>query len=196
MKKEKWALGLSIVAIILSIIALSISFIRCESITVDFISLLISVATLAITVYVGIQIYQSFTLKKDIDKMQTEHSERLKEETRKIVEDKILDYDHTVSASISQVYAISTFLNRNDFKGALHWLIISLEEINKASDKTPLNGIISYIKYIKDENTRNSLYITLTNEEKQQYISEISKAQHGNSVELIEFIASLEVVSE
>lgn len=60
-------LELSVVAIIFSTIALCICSFRCEPIDVNIFNLSIGFLSTAVTIYVGLQIYQAITLRKKIN---------------------------------------------------------------------------------------------------------------------------------
>ena len=68
MKKENWALGLSITSVLVSVTTLYLCKMDIKPYSSDGASLSIAVLTLVVTIYMAIQIYNAFILGKQIKK--------------------------------------------------------------------------------------------------------------------------------
>lgn len=66
MKKDNWALGLGIASIAISVTTLWLCKMDIKPYSSDGASLSIAVLTLVVTIYMAIQIYNAFILKKEI----------------------------------------------------------------------------------------------------------------------------------
>lgn len=199
MKKESWALVLSGIAIGVSIACFITMLVRHEPFEFDITGSLMCFATLLVTLYVGAQVFHSFTIKQGIDKqnrkflseMREENKtliKNIKEETKLEIEAKLEDYDHTITASIYQIYAITECYRRNQFKKATIYLFKALSEANKASDKTPLSGILDYLKATLND---GGGHIKLSNDEVKEYTKELALCGEEKAINLIPNIQSL-----
>lgn len=148
--KEKGALGFSVIAVILSIIAIAVAVYRSPELGFDYQGIIVAMLSLAVTFFVAVQIYQSFTLKRDIDHINNSLYERMKKENEgildsyikrtddlvgslkndveRIISKRIEDYDHTVSASVFQVFSHGLMMQHKD-KAALDCLMKALEAV-------------------------------------------------------------------
>lgn len=178
---------ISIIAILLSIIALMLSY-RVNIIDFkDYWGLVLGVQSLLITVLIGWQILNVFEIKKQIQGF-NKTINILRQENKNIIQDKIMDYDQTVNALFSQMEGIRHFREGHG-KDALSYFMEALKVLNKASYKAPVEGIISYILGIKQEN----LHIShLQQEEIDAYIEIASSINSDNKVDLIKFLTSLQ----
>lgn len=207
MKKGSFALLFSITAMIISLIAVC----KHEAYNTNLLSglsYLVGFTALVVAIFVMAQIYQAFHLKKEMDEQNSRLLLQVKEEREKLmlgfkryseqlstalnekIEKEINDYDHTISANIYQVYAISEHLRRNHFKLALDFLMRALEEVNLATkDKTPLEGIIDYIQVVKEEGQHT---FSISKDEKERYNLILAETKDSKAFELMEYIQSLE----
>lgn len=190
MKKESLALVLSGIAVLISIAATCFCICRCEPFEVDAVNLLVGSASLVITVYVAIQLVYSFGVKKDIDKRLEEQEERLKVEIEKVTKGKIEDYGYTANALFIQLHTINNHFNKGDYEKALDGFMKSLDSANQGSDKSIIDGIISYIEAINInmQGLKNNLHFKLTNKEMDEYCSILAKTGTKESIKLIAFI--------
>lgn len=211
--KINWALGLSIVAVMLSVIAIAVAVYRSPELGFDYQGIIVAILSLAVTFFVAVQIYQSFTLKRDIDQINNSLYERMKKENddildsyikrtdnlvgtlkkdvEHIISKKIEDYDHTVSASVFQVFSHGLMMQHKD-KAALDCLMKALESLEKATDKTPLEGVISFIEYMKYFQFKPSL----TKEEAEKYSCLLGKTGNREAIKLIDYIQSLSITAK
>ena len=106
-----------------------------------------------------------------------------------IFHDKISDYDLTVSALFQQLEGIRQF-NSGHGKDALAFFMKSLKLLNAASDKTPIDGLVSYIFGIKSE----KLYVSpISKEDVDLYLQIISNCTSEKKPELLKYVMSLPV---
>lgn len=199
MKKENillWILTISSLAI--SLLALAAVLPKQESLGFDYLGALLGFGSLLIAIYVAVQIYQSFNLKKEIDiqnrELLSEMNERnikqisnLKKEVASILENRIEDYNHTISGNIYQIHAIA-HMRQNHFKAALNSLMEGLEEVNQATDKSPLEGIISYIRGVKIEGCGT---FQITKKEYDKYASIVWNASNHEYIDIIDYLRLL-----
>lgn len=113
-------------------------------------------------------------------------ADKLKEETENIISKRIEDYDHTISASVYQVFAQGLMIQHKD-KDALDYLMKALESLEKATDKTPMEGIISFIEYMEHFQYKP----TLSKEEVEKYSCLLGKTGNSKAIKLIAYIQSL-----
>lgn len=207
-KKVNLSFWLSIASVILSVIAICIAAYRTPELGFDYQGVIVAFLSLVVTLFVAVQIYQSFNLKRDIDllnnelynKMKNESesmlntymantrslSDKLKKDTEYIIRKKIEDYDHTISASVYQVFSQGLMIQHKD-KDALECLMKAIESLEKATDKTPLEGVISFIEYMEYIQTKPSL----TKEEVYKYCCLLGKTGNSKAIKLIAYIQSL-----
>lgn len=139
-KRENILLWLMVAAsLLMSLSALAVTLPKQKNLSFDYLGLLLGFGSLLIAIYVGVQIYQSFNLKKDIDAQNKEllaemnesnHKQifTLKEEVTALIHSKIEDYDHTMRANIYLIYAIG-YKNTFFYKAALDSVMNGLNEI-------------------------------------------------------------------
>lgn len=72
--------GISLLAIIISIIALLISWLRCEPLEMDWMSVLVSILSILVTLLIGWQIYSVLDIKKTVKEIKT-NTNKIQEET-------------------------------------------------------------------------------------------------------------------
>lgn len=70
----------SVLAVIISLIALSISILRCEPLEMDWFGVLVGILSLLVTTLLGWQIYSVIDIKKTVDEIKS-HTNRAQEET-------------------------------------------------------------------------------------------------------------------
>ena len=140
----------SILALVMSVIALMLSYRVAPIDFKDYWGFVLGVQSLLVTILIGWQILNVFEVKRQIEDF-NETISKLKKENENIIHDKISDYDLTVSALFQQLEGIRQF-NSGHGKDALAFFMKSLKLLNAASDKTPIDGLVSYILGIKSEN--------------------------------------------
>lgn len=72
MKKESWALGLSILAIVISIIAISVACPHKAELGFDYQGVIVAILSLLVTVLLGWQIYNAIFIKESLKKEVTQ----------------------------------------------------------------------------------------------------------------------------
>lgn len=177
---------MSISAILLSIIALMLSY-RVNTVDFkDYWGVVLGVQSLLTTILIGWQILNVFEIKKQIQGF-NEAISKLRQENQNLIQNKIMDYDQTVDALFQQMEGIRYF-HEGHGDIALSYFMHALEVLNKASNKEPLEGIISYILGIKQKRLHIS---DLKQEEIDAYVEIASSINSDNKVDLIKFLISL-----
>ena len=107
--------------------------------------------------------------------------------SRKYTKDRIADYELSMDAV---AYHIVGMLEESKFnrERALDFYMIALERISKATNKTPLNGIMSYAIGLIKENRR---ILRVSEEDKQRYRSIVRKIDHCDVLQLEELIKDI-----
>ena len=107
--------------------------------------------------------------------------------SRKYTKDRIADYELSMDAV---AYHIVGMLEESKFnrERALDFYMIALERISKATNKTPLNGIMSYAIGLIKENRR---ILRVSEEDKQRYLSIIRKIDHADVSRLEDLIRNI-----
>ena len=137
MKKENWALGLGIASMVLSVITLWLCKVDMKPYSSDGASLSIAMLTLVVTIYMAIQIYNAFILKKEI-----------KKSIKKDIE------ENSNNVLYHSMYLTFFFQGVNELKktnseAALYYLFKSMEYLTKTNiDKDKMDEIIKKIKMI------------------------------------------------
>lgn len=188
MKKEEFSSNcVAWVAIGISIACFITMLVRVEPFKgLDLFNTCIAFLTLVITAYVGLQIYQALTLKKSIKKMNEDFKEEIKSETKKIIENRIIDYDHEISGALYQILGIEQF-NRTQYDRALSYFILGIKEQNLSSKKTYTDGIISFIeRYPIDK-----IHVSLTKKKQDLIVQILAESKHEKATEFIRYFLSL-----
>lgn len=186
--KNNWV---SLLALLISIIALVLSYRVVPVDFKDYWGFVLDVLTLFITILIGWQIYNSIEVKKQIDSF-NDVIDELKRENERLIHGKISDYDKTVSALFNQLEGIRLFYKGNG-AGALAFFMESLKLLNVASDKTPMDGLVSYIWAIK---TNNLCVDPINKEDIDVYLQIISDCTSEKKTELLKYVMSLPVSKE
>ena len=107
--------------------------------------------------------------------------------SRKYTKDRIADYELSMDAV---AYHIVGMLEESKFnrERALDFYMIALERISKATNKTPLNGIMSYAIGLIKENRR---ILRVSEEDKQRYRNIVRKIDHCDVLQLEELIKDI-----
>lgn len=187
-KKEEFNSNcVSWVAIGVSIACFITMLVRVEPFKgLDLFNTCIAFLTLVITAYVGLQIYQALTLKNSIKKMIEDFKEGIISENEKIIENRIVDYDHEISGSLYQILGIEQF-NRTQYDKALSYFILGIKEQNLSTRNTYTDGIISFIeRYPIDY-----IPVSLTKKEQDLVVQTLSDSKHEKATELIRYFLSL-----
>ena len=184
MKKEIFVM---ILCCLISIGCLVTMFVRCTPFEgLDLFNTCIAVLTFFITAYVGVQIYQAITLKRDIKTMIIRFKEEVKVETKEIIENRIIDYDHEISGALYQILGMEQF-NRTQYDNALNYFILGIKEQNIGTKKTYTDGIISFLERYPIEN----IHVHLTKQSQDFVINVLAECKHEKSTDLIRYFSSL-----
>lgn len=82
MKKETWSFGLSIIAVIISILSLCAAFYRTPTLGIDYQGIIVGILSLLITILIGWQIYNVIYLKNELRKEVLNLSKQTIEQTK------------------------------------------------------------------------------------------------------------------
>jgi hypothetical protein len=183
-KNKNWPLLISIIAIVMSIIAICSSLKSFSLSETAYLGWTISVLSMLVVILMGWQIYKGIELQN--------FKNEIEERTSKAIELKIQDYNHTISAHLHNMHGLSCIYVKNNFGGeGLAHFMIAIKEVNKATDKSPLKEIIDSCFELMSGNYG----IAISKEERIQYIQILSECGHEKRYELIEFILSLNVMN-
>jgi len=150
-----------------------------------------------ITVYVGVQIYNSFTLRRDIDKdikraiediewrVASKINERVSTVSEKF-ENELKRSNTTSLARMFNTMAIS-FYNIENFKSTLESGFIALSYSNEAKDVDSINDSIRLIYAI----SKMGNVIPLNKEYIDGYIKDVADSNHPNSTEIIDYLLKI-----
>ena len=154
--KNNWV---SLLALLISIIALVLSYRVVPVDFKDYWGFVLDVLTLFITILIGWQIYNSIEINKKID--------RVDAIIEKEIELKIKDYNYVISALFIQNKGIVHFeANRGEI--SLDLFMESLDCLNKSTNQIYTEGVISYIKAIRDKKMNIG---HVTQDKKDKYIT-------------------------
>lgn len=105
--------------------------------------------------------------------------------SRKYTKDRIADYELSVDAVMHQIVGMihESEMRREE---ALEEYMLALESVSKATDKTPLNGIMSYAIRLVEKNL-----IRVSEEDKRRYLSIIRKIDHADVSRLEDLIRTI-----
>lgn len=176
MKKENWALWLSIVAIAISIATACFCIFRIQPFTYDSMTLTVSILVAAVTIYMFIHIINELFLEKKI-----RHS------IRKDIDKKANDILY------HNMYLTFFFQGVNEFRktqceASLYYLFKSLECLMKTNiDRDKIDEIILKIKRIKQDFPGT----TVPQNNIEEYIKIIASTGHKESGEVIEMLKSM-----
>lgn len=176
MKKENWALGLSIVAIAVSIATVCFCAFRIQPFTYDGMTLTVSVLVTVVTIYMFIHIIDELFLEKRIRRS-------LKKDMDKRAND-ILYYN---------MYLTFFFQGVNEFRktqceASLYYLFKSIECLMKTSiDRDKLDEFLLKIRAMK----RDYPATKISKEEIEEYVKIIASTGHKNSGDIIEMLNSM-----
>ena len=164
MKKKHIHTGLSLTAIILSIIAICIAYTHTKSLSWDIAGTLVGILSMLVTVLIGWQIYNYISFEK---KAQT----IIKNELNKL-EDKFLT-SMVGSMLLTNERILKYYVNQHDWKIAVHLLNYILEDT-----KTLMSDKESIKKYNQkiDSILRNALGI-LQNKEATDFLDKKTKEE-------------------
>lgn len=190
-KSNRWVIAGAICSIVFSI-SLFISFIifkidTPEAINLSFSTLIIAFIGVLATIVVVRNDSQVKEVKGEFEKKIRELEKVVNENVSKTIE----DYKHEAGA-VSLQLAGWIYMDKNP-SIALSYYIDAIEEINKAeNDKSPLDGIVDSILYLKEEYYPR---IQIPQEEKERFCGIITQSGHKDIYKLISFINSLKDVT-
>ena len=107
--------------------------------------------------------------------------------SRKYTKDRIADYELSMDAVAYHIVGMLEE-SKSNRETALDLYMIALERISKATDKTPLDGIMSYAIGLIKENRR---ILRVSEEDKQRYRSIVRKIDHCDVLQLEELIKDI-----
>lgn len=171
MKKENWALGLSIVAIAISIATACFCIFRIQPFTYDGMTLTVSVLVTVVTIYMFIHIIDELFLEKRIRKS-------LKKDMDKRADD-ILYHNMYLTFFFQGVNE----LRKTQCEASLYYLFKSIECLMKTSiDRDKLDEILLKINVI----TQDYPATRISQEEIAEYVKIIASTGHKDTVDIIE----------
>ena len=142
----------------------------------DYTSLLIGVLSVLVTVLIGWQVFQIIDFNR-----------RVRNAINSALTKAISDNNKTIAACVHQLEGMMyAGVTEKDETLAFKCYMDAIEELNDATNKEPLNGIISYLDDLVSENNR---LISITDEEYEQY-SRICKKSvaRGRLIPLLKLI--------
>lgn len=176
MKKENWVLGLSIVAIAISIATACFCIFRIQPFTYDSMTLTVSVLVAVVTIYMFIHIINELFLEKRIRKS-------LKKDMDKRADD-ILYHNMYLTFFFQGVNE----LRKAQCEASLYYLFKSMECLMKTTmDRDKLGEIILKIKVIKQDYPATGI----SQEEIAEYVKIIASTGHKDSGDIIEILNSM-----
>jgi|WetSurMetagenome_2_1015567.scaffolds.fasta_scaffold07594_12 hypothetical protein len=159
MKKENWALGLSIGAIAISIIALVRFWARTENTGIDYLGILIGILTLIIAILAILFGFNMFGLKKE---MKDYINEKIKKQNKSIddkiqkqdikINDKIESKEKKISSKIAEVQTdvdLSNFQREYNAKNYGMCLFYAIECLYYTFKSNKVDVIKSYTVFVK-----------------------------------------------
>lgn len=184
----KFALFLSITAVVFSMIAICLSWDGLGFSEIDVVGIVIGVSGLIVTVTIGWQIYNAVQMNefvKDIDKR---------------MDYKINNYEHTVNALLIQLFTINNLHNKNLFTEAIDGYINAIEEALKGSKQDVIDGILHSILEIKpvheEKEGEKKFNVLLYKGKREHYISVLKNVRSKDIKAVEEFIASVKEEGE
>lgn len=177
MKKETWSLGLSIIAVIISILSLCAAFYRTPSLGIDYQGVIVGILSLLITILIGWQIYNVIyidtKIKSSLNRAIEEQSEIIDKRTESAKEEAVGTslfnvgqamfynkfYDLALDNYIKAINAIyNSEMNNKEahVEKCFEKIMLTIEKIKVQSYRYTLNknSLASYINLllpIKDE---------------------------------------------
>ncbi len=168
-KKQDYTFWLSVAAMIISVIAVCVTLIRCEPFTVDGVSLLVGILSAAVAIYVFLHAINELFVASRV---------------RKSIEDKISgQVSETLNYNLFLTYFFqgTNELNKTHSEAALFYLFQCLEHLMQTSSANRhINEVIMKInKACRDYPTK------LCAEDVAKYINILATTKHKDSKELI-----------
>jgi hypothetical protein len=150
------------------------------------------ISTSIILAFVGILatfvVVSNYAQVKEIkDEFKSKITE-IEKETTKLIDNKITDYDYTISGMLYYMMG-DAYLHRGGSESnneAFSYFVLALEELNKATDKSPLGFIHQDIKYCKYWN----IVIAIDTEIKNRGLSVLYKIRYPKHDDIIEELRS------
>lgn len=171
-----------------------------EDLKLDYLGAVVAVISLAVAIFVGVQIYQSFNLKREIDlqnrtilkDLQEKNNKSLftiKKELNSLIDNFVVSSNYSIYASMKFLETQSVYSHDMCHGDALKGFIHSLELALKGDNKDLANRIVNEILTIK-EHCENK--INISGSEKIEYSKLLSKVGTNDAIAAIFFIQSLE----
>ena len=185
MMKNNWV---SLLALLVSIIALMLSYRVIPIDFKDYWGFVLGVQSLLVALLIGWQILNVFEVRKQVEKF-NDTIDKLKSENNRLIQDKISDYSKTVSALFQQNEGIQRYYN-GDRVGGLSCLMNALKLLNNASDKTQVDGLIDFILALKKDDFSAR---PVNKKDIDTYLEIISNCNSEKKTELLKHVMSLPV---
>lgn len=181
-------LELSVVAIIFSTIALCICSFRCEPIDVNIFNLSIGFLSTAVTIYVGLQIYQAITLRKKINDDIENFFHKIKKDVSEQIEKKAYLVEHSNLSKVCGMMA-TNLTQKGEYGTAILYIIYGIDEAILV-----LNRDVEYqLCEILNDMCRKGVKLIVTNDFKHEAIGIVSKISYKEKRKLMDYILSLNV---
>ena len=155
---------------------------------IDYLGAIVAVMSLAVAVFVGVQIYQSFNLKRDIDR---QNEELLKENEAIFLEKQkegIEKYNNTANALLILINSVSEYNLDNNHDKAIDKFFEALQYANNTDNDELKKRIICQICDIQNYSDGN---LMIDSKRASEYVKILMKASVEESVKCIEFIQSI-----
>lgn len=146
----------------------------------DYIGVIVGILSLLVAVLIGWQIYKTIDMEKRIN----EANSYVRRETEKV--------KYLIDGSANQLYAIQLMRKEDggdENKDAISHFMYALDQFIKSEDKESIKGVISFIKYMRDEEFRVSKF---SKEESESYIKILIETKNFEAKKLIDYIRSKE----
>lgn len=202
--KCNWAIGISIISILLSISSILIWLFNYQPVTWSLLDCASSFIAMAIAAFVMAQIYQLFSLLSKIDDKNARLLNQVKEENGNLEESimeqikkRMVSYDHNMQAVVCQINAVNTHFVNQDYQNALELLMEALKEANIARSgdfpeiRNPAGGIISFIIAIKNLNPS----ISVSEEKASEYCKILAQTGSDEAISLISYIQNMRKIT-
>ena len=192
--KRNFSIWISSASLALSVGSICVAAFNREPYELDILSWFVGFSSFIVSIFVMVQIYHSFTLKRDIDAQNKalikdieeryiKQSNKLELQTGILIE----DYGHTVESSIAYINAFHLITTRGYSETAFHLLIKSIAENNKSTQFTnSIKGVIECLKKYRDKDIKFSF----PNDKVENYIMALALSKDKEAINLIPYIQS------
>lgn len=191
MKKE-YSIWISWIALVMSILIAIYVIFDCRPIKIDVFNTSVGFLSATVTIYVGIQIYNAITLRKDIkrmiDKMDKDISEKIslfRNEMKDNIKNTVYKSEKKSLINILTLI-VDELYNKGDYGECLYYLSDALDLANQENLTTYSTGFCDTINDIKGKNFK-----CIVNKEFKMNITKgILNANYSKKEELVDYINS------